>query len=581
MNDTSEASRFLAGVEKIGFFARLFSWKKIKKAARRASEDLAGRENQYRMELNTCRADITRLEESARAESANLSRITLEKQTLESRLAAGEMREREKDARISALYTEKSDAESSLAIEKAARKTGEENVRDLSGKYEKLQTDYENTKTAAIEYKNKAEAAGKTESDLQTLKTEHTDLENRYNSAKQELAEVRGKLESEQNTAAGLKQQIETLASENRTKQDKVILLESRLDAANTAARDLENKYAAAESDLRKTHDELTTVKASRESEMNNYSALKTEYTAKLTELTEAKKKIAADERVKEEQTREYEKNVTALNTLMEEQRTAKRELEQKELDRIEEHNRMLEKSWKRHESEVEDYMREIANRYDFALCEKSAYPYRGTPDNAFIIGGMFTIFDAKSPKNPEDLDNFPAYLKQQAEGMDKYCKNEKVRKDAFLVVPSSTLSVLDTFKYSLADYTVYVISPEAVLPVLEILKVIESYDFADQLSPEDHAEICQLIGRMSHTAKRKIQIDNYMSREMISVLQGISRLPDDFEKEIGRYEKEAKMNPPMEKRAKLITIKSIDSEVEKIYNDTLGWSVSPEENKA
>ena len=157
---------------------------------------------------------------------------------------------------------------------------------------------------------------------------------------------------------------------------------------------------------------------------------------------------------------------------------------------------------------------------------------------------------------------------------MKKYCKHENVRKDAFLVVPASTLEVLTTFMYDLAEYTVYVITPESMLPILQMLRTIENYDFAEQLSPEDRDKLCRFIGRLSHTTKRKVQIDTYFSRELVSVLREIDTLPDEFAHDIAVYEQKAKLNPPMEKRAKMISVADVSNDVSRIENEILGWSV-------
>ena len=57
---------------------------------------------------------------------------------------------------------------------------------------------------------------------------------------------------------------------------------------------------------------------------------------------------------------------------------------------------------------------------------------------------------------------------------MKKYCQKEKVRNIAFLVVPSSTIESLDTFMYQLASYTVYIITREALHPILQMLNILK-----------------------------------------------------------------------------------------------------------
>ncbi|MDO5845859.1 MAG: hypothetical protein Q4Q04_02940, partial [Methanocorpusculum sp.] len=301
---------------------------------------------------------------------------------------------------------------------------------------------------------------------------------------------------------------------------------------------------------------------------------LKAEFDETSLTLSSVKEQLAAEESVRAERTAEYERRVEKLNTLVEQMEADHAQAAEKLANEHREREQHLATSWQRHEIGVAESLKSMAKRYDFVWCGKDEYPNPGTPDNVFLIGGMYTVFDAKSPKNPEELSNFPQYLKLQAEGMKKYCKYENVRKDAFLVVPSSTLEVLTTFMYDLAEYTVYVITPEALLPILQVLKTLEGYDFAEQVSPEDRDKLCRFIGRLSHTTKRKVQIDTYFSREFVSVLRDIDTLPDEFAKEIGVYEQKAKLNPPMEKRAKMIPVADVASDVQKVENDILSWSV-------
>ena len=342
-------------------------------------------------------------------------------------------------------------------------------------------------------------------------------------------------------------------------------------------AEELTLKYEKAASELQSVRDMLTAESEGRKIETQKYAELKAEFDEKSVELSSVKELLAAEESVKEERTAEYERRVEKLNTLVEQMEADHAKAEERILSEVAEREERLSTAWQRHEKDVSESMKSIAKKHDFIRCDKDEYPNPGTPDNVFLIGGMYTVFDAKSPKNPEELSNFPQYLKAQAEGMKKYCKHENVRKDAFLVVPASTLEVLTTFMYDLAEYTVYVITPESMLPILQMLRTIENYDFAEQLSPEDRDKLCRFIGRLSHTTKRKVQIDTYFSRELVSVLREIDTLPDEFANDIAVYEQKAKLNPPMEKRAKMISVADVSADVSRIENEILGWSVVEE----
>ncbi|HJJ31531.1 MAG TPA: hypothetical protein O0X97_04715 [Methanocorpusculum sp.] len=528
MNNQPSVDEFFAKIRTAGFFARLFSWKKITAEA----------ESAYQSIKNSA-ADTEAVLRESRIKEDTLSRLNEEK---DRRIA--EMQEQSaQNSRECAVLREKFAAEESkhiLAKETAEKLAGEKQAKEEELIKVREELTIERTRlTAEIEMYN-------------AVKTEAEELSKAKQESDAALADVREELSAEH------------IRLESKTKEH---------DAVKSAFDELAKEKQASDDALRTARERLSAAEEGLRIEQEKSAALKTEAESKASELAAANEQLAAEESVKEERAAEYERRVSSLNTLIDQMKEDHERAEERIKQQMEEHNELLASAWQRHEKEVEDTLKALAKRYDFIRCEKNDYPYSGTPDNVFLIGGMYTIFDAKSPKNPEDLENFPAYLKQQAEGMKKYCRNENVRKDAFLVVPSSAAEVLTTFVYPLADYTVYVITPDAVLPILQMLKTIEAYDFAEQMSPEDRDKLCRFIGKLSHTAKRKIQIDTYLSQEFVSVLRESAALPEEFAKDIEKYEKEAKLNPPIEKRAKLIAVEDIAADVSQVERDILGWA--------
>jgi len=194
--------------------------------------------------------------------------------------------------------------------------------------------------------------------------------------------------------------------------------------------------------------------------------------------------------------------------------------------------------------------------------------PFRGNPDNTIEISGEYIIFDAKSPAN-EDLSNFPVYIKSQAENLKKYASQDNVKKSMFLVVPTNTINKLKQLTYRLGDYDVFIITKDSIEPVILSLKKIEEYDLADKLSPEDRDSICRIIGKFAHTAKRRIQIDQFFSNEFMDiVLKSQKELPEDIREQVIEFEKSEKLNPPTEKRAKIISVDELQKKGEEIESE-------------
>ena len=578
MNGQSKVAELISAVSSAGFFKRIFSWKSIKEKAVLARMEAENAESMHAAEIREITFRLSEAEKRARDS---------EQARLES-LREADIRYSNEAARSARLSEDLTTAREMLAAETAAKQALSMRLSDVDSAKRELASE-----NVAL----KAEAEN-LEADAQSFRNSLALETAERMTALSRIEELTADVEK---TASELRLVRDTLAAESegrRLSAEKYAALKEEYDSMSLAfvemretraveseqcrialenAEELSLKYEKAVSELQSVRDMLTAESEGRKIETRKYTELKAEFDEKSIELSSVKELLAAEESVKEERTAEYERRVEKLNTLVEQMEADHAKAEERILSEVAEREERLSTAWQRHEKDVEDTAKSISVKNGFIRCEKGEYPNPGTPDNAFLIGDMFTIFDAKSPKNPEELSNFPQYLKNQAELMKKYCKHENVRKDAFLVVPASTLEVLTTFMYDLAEYTVYVITPESMLPILQMLRTIETYNFAEQLSPEDRDKLCRFIGRLSHTTKRKVQIDTYFSRELVSVLREIDTLPDDFANEISVYEQKAKLNPPMEKRAKMISVADVSADVSRIENEILGWSVVEE----
>lgn len=234
----------------------------------------------------------------------------------------------------------------------------------------------------------------------------------------------------------------------------------------------------------------------------------------------------------------------------------------QAEIDRI----KRLKETWLNHEEKVKNRIRTICNKTGVEYVDK--VPFKGKPDNTLRINNEYIIFDAKSPAN-DDLSNFPNYIKAQVESAIKYVKEEEVRKEVFLVVPSNTLEHLETFEYKLSDYSVYVVALDSVEPIILTLQRIEDYEFAEQLSPEERENICRVIGKFVHLSKRRIQIDGFFAKQFFElVYRSEADLSKDILEKVAEFEKSEKLNPPQEKRARQISTKELEADSEKIQSE-------------
>ncbi len=302
------------------------------------------------------------------------------------------------------------------------------------------------------------------------------------------------------------------------------------------------------------------------QTKLTDFDALKNEKSKLEVELknTEKEKNALKDENTslkKDEQNRirDHQKAIEATITLQSSLEKEKERLNDERVQQEKERLEALRETWANHEKDVENHIRLICKNNVITYIEQNDFPYAGRkPDNTIEILDQLIIFDAKSPAN-DDLKNFPKYIKSQTENLKKYTKHENVKNDIFLVIPSNTLQVIKDVIYNIGDYNVYIISKDALEPIILSLKKIEDYEFADKLSPEDRDNICRIIGKFAHTTKRKIQIEQFFASEFLDILQkSKTLLPTEILKSVIEFENAEKLNPPMEKRKKPILTKDL-----------------------
>ena len=294
-------------------------------------------------------------------------------------------------------------------------------------------------------------------------------------------------------------------------------------------------------------------------------------------ELRELKDENARLKKDDEFRKQEHSNSIASLKEIQQKiQRDRQDEMESRtkaEIERI----KNLKATWVNHEERVKNRIRTVCIRNGVDYLDN--VPFKGKPDNTLKINDEYIIFDAKSPAN-DDLSNFPNYVKAQAESAIKYVKEEDVRREVFLVVPSNTLEHLETFEYKLSDYTVYVVSLDSVEPIILTLKRIEDYEFAEQLSPEERENICRVIGKFVHLSKRRIQIDGFFAKQFFElVYRSEADLSKDILEKVAEFEKSEKLNPPQEKRARQISTKELEADSEKIQSEATQKGISIQDN--
>lgn len=350
------------------------------------------------------------------------------------------------------------------------------------------------------------------------------------------------------------KQKPNTNIDQNNSR---IIELEKNLSSKESSIKELEKEKDILNVQM-KSLEELKTKKTELETALKSVSDERNDLKNKNIKLNNEEEKRILDSK----------KEIEALITLKQSAEQEKQVLNNKRVSEKAKEFEEIKSQWGRHEKDVENCIREICRNNIIKYIGQEDFPHpRNKPDNSIEIMDQLIVFDAKSPAN-NNLDNFPKYIKDQTESLKKYAKHDDVKNDLFLVIPSNTLNVIDQFSYKIGEYNVFVVTKDALEPIILSLKKIEEYEFVDKLSPEERDNVCSVIGKFAHTTKRRIQIDNFFQREFLNTLDKAKKLPREILESVIEFENAEKLNPPMEKRKKIIYTKELKDQVDEVEKD-------------
>jgi len=264
-------------------------------------------------------------------------------------------------------------------------------------------------------------------------------------------------------------------------------------------------------------------------------------------EIARLEKKIAEMEQGEAQRRSRYDENVAQLNAL--------KQLLDNDRLKIEEQLKLgvgpkleeMSHTWNTHEIDVKEQLRNICQAYGVEYVSRENVPFGKKTYNTIRVCDELVIFDAIVPLN-EDLSTFREYVRLQAEAARIYASEDGVYKQVFLIVPTNTITFVDTY-HKMSNYDVYVMTIDNLRLVVGQLKRINDYHFIGRLSPDERDNISRVIGKLIHISKRRIILDSQMCAEVNSILNSCSSLPSGISSKALEYENWERLNPSMDKR--------------------------------
>ena len=120
---------------------------------------------------------------------------------------------------------------------------------------------------------------------------------------------------------------------------------------------------------------------------------------------------------------------------------------------------------------------------------------------------------------------------------------NPKIASIIYLVVPTEAISLLKKTYYYEGGYTVYVISPESLPPILASLKKITTYELADQFDPEERENIISWIAKLDFHISARNTFDIMLAEMGSELLSDNQKQNPELSKEIDQ--RKEKMRTP------------------------------------
>lgn len=238
----------------------------------------------------------------------------------------------------------------------------------------------------------------------------------------------------------------------------------------------------------------------------------------------------------KEQNQAQQQQLVTQLDNankaLQEERERVVREDEQRRQKELEELDRM----WGEHEEVVVSLMSDLCKKpqFNFSTFDNTNLPedFSGKlkPDFMVAFLDQYVIFDAKVSKR----DNLNVYIKEQVKKTATKVKgNDKIYPCIFLVVPTLAFRQIKQTHFYEEGLNFFVIAPESVAPILASLKRIESYEFAEQMDPQERENIIDLIAQFDFHINSRNAVEYFLQKHGLETLSRMKKLDQELVAEV------------------------------------------------
>lgn len=276
------------------------------------------------------------------------------------------------------------------------------------------------------------------------------------------------------------------------------------------------------------------------------FKDMESEYKSTVKERDALQKIVTKHEAVKEAQEKEYhgmvQKLENAEKALEKERQRVVRDDEERMKQAEEERDRL----WNDHENTVVAALTDLCKQphLQFTSFSNNNLPddFDGSLKPDFLIDflGQYVVFDAKVSKAQSLQTYIDDQVKKTAEKMKK---NSKIYPHVFLVVPTEAIGELKKLIFAKDQYYFYVVSKEALAPILASLKRISTYELAETLDPQKRENIINMISELATHISYRNAHELLLTKMGADTLERVSRTDPEIAAEVELKRAEKKLS--------------------------------------
>lgn len=307
-------------------------------------------------------------------------------------------------------------------------------------------------------------------------------------------------------------------------------------------------EIATLERDLESARDKLSKNEGAGKQMFIELQQVKAKLESTEAEKQQLQKHVTKFETTREQQERENHDMINKLQNAekaLEKERqrvieneATKRKIAEEERDRL----------WNDHENDVITTLNDLCKQpqLQFTSFSNSNLPddFDGSLKPDFLIDflGQYVVFDAKVSK----AQNLQTYIDEQVKKTtEKMKKNDKIYPHVFLVVPTEAISELKKLTFSKDHYTFYVVSREALSPILASLKRISTYELAETLDPQKRENIINMLADLATHISYRNAHELILTKMGTETLERVARTDPELAEEVEQKRLEKKFAAP------------------------------------